>query len=115
MGLQGQGSLPSYRPLLRRVLKAAISLQAPSLKLLQFGTAGQIFATIAYQLAFAFPCLKQIIEELVEDDPSIVNNSLDLQLFSQLILESMQLVKQPQSKVVIIDGLDECEGKDSDI
>ena len=72
----------------------------------------QIFATIAYQLAFAFPPLKQIIEGLVEDDPSIVNKSIDLQ-FLQLILEPMQLVKQFESKVVIIDGLDECE--DSDI
>ena len=48
----------------------------------------------------------------MEDDPSIVNKSIDLQ-FLQLILEPMQIVEQFESKVVIIDGLDECE--DSDI
>jgi hypothetical protein len=36
---------------------------------------------------------------------------MDLQ-FSQLILGPMQLVKQSKSKVVIIDGLDECEDPD---
>ncbi|KIJ99052.1 hypothetical protein K443DRAFT_8717 [Laccaria amethystina LaAM-08-1] len=71
----------------------------------------QIFATIAYQLAFAFQSLKQIIKELVEDDPLIINKSMDLQ-FSQLILGPMELVKQSESKVVIIDGLDECEDPD---
>ncbi|KAJ7844946.1 hypothetical protein B0H13DRAFT_2410794 [Mycena leptocephala] len=54
------------------------------------GNAQKLFATIAYQLALCVPQLKSRISQIVEDDPS-----------------SSGAIFNP---VVLIDGLDECEG-----
>ncbi|KAJ7252282.1 hypothetical protein C8J57DRAFT_1077537 [Mycena rebaudengoi] len=72
------------------------------------GNAKKLFATIAYQLARGLPELKKMICQTMEDDPSIIDRSISFQL-QQLILEpSRQSARSPV--VIIIDGLDECDG-----
>ena len=74
--------------------------------------AARVFPTIAYQLAISVPEIRTFIERIVEDDPSIINKSRDIQL-QKLIIEPHQAITPSESlnlpKVIIIDGLDECE------
>ncbi|KAJ7845662.1 hypothetical protein B0H13DRAFT_1647228 [Mycena leptocephala] len=71
------------------------------------GNAKKLFATIAYQLAQGLPELKQMISQIIEDDPSIIDRSISFQL-QQLILEPyQQSARSPV--IIIIDGLDECD------
>ncbi|KAJ6546329.1 hypothetical protein B0H10DRAFT_1327046 [Mycena sp. CBHHK59/15] len=68
-----------------------------------------LFATIAYQLALNIPALKTPISQSVEDNPSVVGRSMDVQI-RELILEPCRSLVNFQSWIVMIDGLDECEG-----
>ncbi|KAJ7892024.1 hypothetical protein B0H13DRAFT_1625744, partial [Mycena leptocephala] len=68
------------------------------------GNGKKLFATIAYQLAVLLPELSQAVEK----DPTIVDRSLSLQL-RRLIIEPCQR-SLTHSLVIVIDGLDECEG-----
>jgi len=72
-----------------------------------------LFPTIAFELSLAIPHVGKIIDEIVANDPSIPTKEPEIQL-QKLILEPMQQVsEQPKHPVVIIiDGLDECEGED---
>ncbi|KAJ7678042.1 hypothetical protein DFH06DRAFT_1422506 [Mycena polygramma] len=72
------------------------------------GSGKRLFSTIAYQLALCLPDLKQIISQLVEDDPSILERALSTQL-QKLIIEPCQHIVWSRPLVVVIDGLDECE------
>ncbi|KAJ7093777.1 hypothetical protein C8R44DRAFT_953092, partial [Mycena epipterygia] len=75
------------------------------------GNAKALFSTLAYQLALLIPWLKARIMQKVEDDPSIIGRSMEIQL-QQLILEPCQSVDHNdifRSVIIIIDGLDECE------
>jgi hypothetical protein len=71
--------------------------------------AARLFPTIAYQLAIAVPSVGKIIDEVVANDPSIVNKNLEIQL-QELIVKPLKrgsgLPTRPT--VIIIDGLDEC-------
>ena len=72
-----------------------------------------LFPTISFGLSLAIPDVGKIINEVVANDPSIPTKALEIQL-QKLILEPLQQVSE-QSKqpiVIIIDGLDECEGED---
>jgi len=77
----------------------------------------RFIATIAYQIACAIPALRRAIETAVEADPMILKQSVDVQL-AKLIIEPMQHLHstgfnfKDSPFVVIIDGLDECQGKD---
>ncbi|KAJ7437405.1 hypothetical protein FB451DRAFT_1305732 [Mycena latifolia] len=75
------------------------------------GNANRLFPTIAYQLALLdnLPKLKDTISQKVEDNPSILDRSFVLQL-QKLIIEPSQQSIRDNPMVVIIDGLDECEG-----
>jgi len=74
-------------------------------------------ATIAYQIACAIPALRRAIETAVEADPMILKQSVDVQLV-KLIIEPIQHLHstgfdfEASPYVIIIDGLDECQGKD---
>ena len=80
-----------------------------------------LFPTISFGLSYAIPKAGKIINEVVANDPSIPTKALEVQL-QKLILEPLQKVleesRQPVSEeseqpiVIIIDGLDECEGED---
>jgi len=73
--------------------------------------------TIAYQVARAIPASRRLIENAVDADPMIFKQSVDIQL-AKLIIEPMQRLHstgfdfKDSPFVIIIDGLDECEGKD---
>ncbi|KAF7335044.1 NACHT domain-containing protein [Mycena venus] len=77
------------------------------------GTATKLFSTIAYQLALSknpFD-LRHIISRRIEDDPSILHRSLPGQL-QKLIVEPCQQISPNPPPVIVIDGLDECDGTD---
>ncbi|KDR74922.1 hypothetical protein GALMADRAFT_70600, partial [Galerina marginata CBS 339.88] len=75
-------------------------------------------ATIAYQVSLAFPDIRDHIISVVDRDPFIFSRSLDSQMFS-LITEPLQVRSgagdfgtATPPRVIIVDGLDECEDRD---
>ena len=72
-----------------------------------------LFPTIAFELSLAIPDVGKFIDEVVANDPSIPTKELEIQL-QKLILEPLQQVSEQPKRpiVIIIDGLDECEGED---
>ena len=72
-----------------------------------------LFPTISFGLSLAIPEVGKIINEVVANDPSIPSKALEIQL-QKLILEPLQQVSVESKRpiVIIIDGLDECEGED---
>ncbi|KAJ7085045.1 hypothetical protein C8R44DRAFT_544402, partial [Mycena epipterygia] len=75
------------------------------------GNSKRLFSTIAYQLAILLPEFKGFISRSVENDPAIVDKSLSIQLQKLIVEPWQQLISSPCA-VIIIDGLDECEGQD---
>ncbi|KAJ6523965.1 hypothetical protein DFH09DRAFT_1189930 [Mycena vulgaris] len=73
------------------------------------GNAKALFCTIAYRLALRIPALKGLILQVVENDPSLVAATPEIQL-QRLILEPCQSLTNHDPPIIIIDGLDECEG-----
>ena len=79
--------------------------------------ANRFVATIAHQVALAIPASREFIRAAVDHNPFIFKQSIDVQL-SKLIIEPLdQLVSagiifDASPLVIIIDGLDECEGND---
>jgi hypothetical protein len=73
------------------------------------GNAQKLFATIAYQLALRVPRLKSRISQMVEDDPSSVGRLMSVQMQSLIVAPCLS-ESNIQLPVVLIDGLDECEG-----
>jgi len=77
----------------------------------------RVVATIAYQIARAIPASRRLIETAVDADPMIFKQSVDIQLAKLIIepiwrLHSTGVDFEASPFVIIIDGLDECEGKD---
>ena len=72
-----------------------------------------LFPTISFALSYAIPDVGKIIDTVVAHDPSIPTKALEIQL-QKLILEPLQQVTEEPKEpiVIIIDGLDECEGED---
>ncbi|KAF8183267.1 hypothetical protein K438DRAFT_2164362, partial [Mycena galopus ATCC 62051] len=73
------------------------------------GNAKMLFATLAYQLALNRRELKGPISRSVETDPSVLGRGMDVQLRT-LILEPCRLLPDARPSVLLVDGLDECEG-----
>ena len=71
-----------------------------------------LFSTIAYQLAFKVPGLRQHINRILELDPTLHTKSMDVQL-QKLIVDAFERLSpiSRRSYLVIIDGLDECHDK----
>ncbi|KAJ6586177.1 hypothetical protein B0H19DRAFT_1017056 [Mycena capillaripes] len=75
------------------------------------GNAQVLFDTLALQLAVNVPQLKARKSRAVEENPTIVGRSINVQL-QELILEpSRDLDTAPWT--IIIDGLDECAGEET--
>ncbi|KAG6907263.1 hypothetical protein DXG01_009637 [Tephrocybe rancida] len=81
----------------------------------------KLFITIAYQFAVSIPLLRPAILASFSNDPSIVDQTIPAQL-DKLIIAPFQALAAPQVQsscvepvpfVVIIDGLDECSGKNN--
>jgi len=72
-------------------------------------------ATVAYQAARSIPSLLPLIEHTIESDPMIFHYSVDVQL-DKLIVEPIQRLYSTGHDfsncpfVIVIDGLDECQG-----
>ncbi|KAJ7636535.1 hypothetical protein FB45DRAFT_1001599 [Roridomyces roridus] len=73
------------------------------------GTWERFFATLAYQLALSIPRLSGLIQRTIEEDRLLVGRSMERQ-FHRLILEPLRTCETDSQHVIIIDGLDECEG-----
>ena len=71
-----------------------------------------LFPTIAYQLALKVPGLREHINRIMEENPTLHTKSMAVQLQS-LIVDSLRCLSPlPQHPyLVIIDGLDECHDK----
>jgi len=79
--------------------------------------ASRFVATIAHQIALAIPAAREFIELAINDNRRVFDLSIDTQL-AKIILEPLQRLHSTSFNflacpfVVIIDGLDECQGKD---
>ncbi|KAJ6570493.1 hypothetical protein DFH09DRAFT_917182 [Mycena vulgaris] len=73
------------------------------------GNAKVLFATLAYQLALNTSDLKLLISQIVETDLSVIGRRMGVQL-RKLIVEPCQSLNSGAAPILIIDGLDECEG-----
>jgi len=72
-----------------------------------------LFPTIAFELSLAIPDVGKIIDEVVANDPSTPTKDPEIQLQKLILGPLRQVSEQPKHPVVIIiDGLDECEGED---
>ncbi|KAJ7844952.1 hypothetical protein B0H13DRAFT_2410814 [Mycena leptocephala] len=74
------------------------------------GNAQKLFTTIAYQLSLCVPQLKSRISQIVEDDPSSVGRLMSVQMQSLIVAPCLS-ESNIQLPVILIDGLDECEGR----
>jgi len=79
--------------------------------------ANRFVATIAHQVAQAIPAVREFIEAALNDNRHVHDLSMDTQL-SKLILEPLQRLHstgfdfQNSPFAILVDGLDECQGKD---
>ncbi|KAJ7262587.1 hypothetical protein C8J57DRAFT_454824 [Mycena rebaudengoi] len=73
------------------------------------GNAQKLFATLSYQLALNIPHLKGPISNIVEHAPDLVAKSMNMQL-QKLVVDPCGPLDPSQPPILIIDGLDECEG-----
>ncbi|ESK86798.1 nwd2 [Moniliophthora roreri MCA 2997] len=81
------------------------------------GDATYLVPTIAYQLAYRIPELNDAMTKIIQQHPGILSSSFDVQ-FSELLVGSCQLAVELYGqewmsgltrRVIVIDGLDECE------
>ncbi|KAJ6521687.1 hypothetical protein B0H19DRAFT_1277647 [Mycena capillaripes] len=75
------------------------------------GNAQVLFNTLALQLAVNIPQLKALISRAVEENPTIVGRSINVQLRELILEPSRNLNTAPW--IIIIDGLDECAGEET--
>ncbi|KAF9443700.1 hypothetical protein P691DRAFT_635103, partial [Macrolepiota fuliginosa MF-IS2] len=74
--------------------------------------AEQFFPTIAYQLSTEFPDYRDLVDQRIRHDRTILKKTMEIQ-FKALIAEPFQELEKTgkgigQGMVIIIDGLDEC-------
>ncbi|KAF8182427.1 hypothetical protein K438DRAFT_1840198 [Mycena galopus ATCC 62051] len=73
------------------------------------GQAKALFTTLAYQLALHRDELKGPVSHRIETDPLVLHRGMDIQLRT-LILEPCQLLHDGTPLILLVDGLDECDG-----
>ena len=75
----------------------------------------QLFSTLAYQLAINIPSMREHIEQAMVEDPALPMRSAATQLQKLIIIPFKLLppLRSSPSLILIIDGVDECEGKGS--
>ncbi|KAH6884956.1 hypothetical protein B0T10DRAFT_493027 [Thelonectria olida] len=75
------------------------------------GKAARFFTTIAAQLAQKHPRLAQYVRKAIETNPSIAEKSMEEQ-FKKLVLQPLEVEVDPtapETMVVVVDALDECD------
>ncbi|KAJ7715965.1 hypothetical protein B0H16DRAFT_1477050 [Mycena metata] len=77
------------------------------------GNAKVLFTTLAYQLAENYGQFRAVISEAVERQPSLVQRDMEVQLEYLLVKPRRILVDAPPSRIFLVDGLDECEGEET--
>ncbi|KAH8896438.1 vegetative incompatibility protein HET-E-1 [Thozetella sp. PMI_491] len=77
------------------------------------GDANKFFTTLAFQLAAKLPRIARDIRYSIEADPSLTKKSLGEQ-FRELILYPLASIRDPQTLLIVVDALDECD-RDEDI
>ncbi|KAJ7074564.1 hypothetical protein C8F01DRAFT_1043818, partial [Mycena amicta] len=78
------------------------------------GDGAKLFPTLAYQFALSSPDLKRLIGRAMEDDPGICNKTLEEQARVLIRDRFIELGRDyPTPRVVVVDGLDECDSKDA--
>ena len=78
------------------------------------GSGDCLFSTLAYQLAVNVHGLRAYIDEVMQSDPTLPTKSMEIQLRT-LIIEPFQRLQSLPSRIktVIVDGLDECQGDET--
>ncbi|KAJ7214123.1 hypothetical protein C8J57DRAFT_288190 [Mycena rebaudengoi] len=74
------------------------------------GNARVLFATIALQLAVNSSQVKARISQTVEENPTLLGRSVGAQLRELILKPSAGLDSKSPPRIIIIDGLDECDG-----
>ncbi|KAF8069270.1 hypothetical protein FPV67DRAFT_1116028 [Lyophyllum atratum] len=76
----------------------------------------RLFTTIAYQLAMSIPDLRPAVQQVLVDDPSILHQLITIQI-QRLIVEPLQILtsswKPTFPSLIVVDGLDECSGREN--
>lgn len=76
-------------------------------------------ATLAYQLALSIPAMRGAICTALETDPMLLKKSLEAQLLALVVrpfqsgVADGRIVPSDSPLLIIVDGLDECEGSTS--
>ncbi|KAF7351707.1 putative nwd2 protein [Mycena sanguinolenta] len=73
------------------------------------GNAERMLATLSYQIALCRNDFRDAITRSVDSDPGVLWSKMEMQL-QHLVLEPCKELQGPTSLVLLIDGLDECEG-----
>ncbi|KDR66738.1 hypothetical protein GALMADRAFT_80531, partial [Galerina marginata CBS 339.88] len=83
--------------------------------------ARSLVATIAYQALLCFPGIRDNVIASIDHDPLIFSRSLDAQLLALVIqplrerVESGYFDNAAATRVVVIDGLDECDDREAQL
>ncbi|KAH8753279.1 hypothetical protein F5883DRAFT_432523 [Diaporthe sp. PMI_573] len=77
------------------------------------GHAARLFTTLAAELAKKIPRVARQIQTAIDADPDLGSKALREQ-FEKLILRALANMRNPQTLIIVIDALDECDG-DTDI
>lgn len=75
----------------------------------------RFFPSIAFQLSTKNKLFSGILNEKIREDPSLLSKTIDVQFQELIVAPLVELKKQSgemQDRLVIIDGLDECESDD---
>ncbi|KAF9449334.1 hypothetical protein P691DRAFT_728154 [Macrolepiota fuliginosa MF-IS2] len=77
---------------------------------------GHFFTSIAYQLATRYPPYRHLLDIKISEDPALVTKSIAHQFYHLLVVPLKELKesgKEISERVIIVDGLDECEGEEA--
>ncbi|KAL8329147.1 hypothetical protein RB597_004740 [Gaeumannomyces tritici] len=113
--MAGTGKLTIFRTVAKKLFVA----KAPSASFFfkkgegDRGSAAMFFTTILAQLVYQVPVLASHVQSAIENDPAIVDKNKKEQ-FEKLFLEPLNKCKVASSPLlaVVVDALDECDGKE---
>ncbi|KAF9446208.1 hypothetical protein P691DRAFT_777040 [Macrolepiota fuliginosa MF-IS2] len=74
----------------------------------------EVFITLAYQLAVRFPGYKTLVGEKLGAEPDLLTKTPHIQ-FRKLIVEPLLSLSHERKRVIILDGLDECDAEDNQL
>ena len=75
--------------------------------------AHHLFTTIAYQLAFHNTTFREHLNQILHENPTLPTKPIDIQMQALIVAPLAKLNGLHSVPVIIIDGLDECNGHDA--